>query len=445
MRGRLNSYELALLAGVAVVLSVALVRTATDDAQRSESGRGEAISGVRPLSPSRVRLIAHRVERLRDLRFEKPVDPLFLRREQATHLIERLTSNEYPRRRQLVDEEELKLLGLLEPSEDLGKVIEAVGAEEILGFYDSESKRLVVVRERAGTRALLEVTLAHELVHALEDQRFGFRPRRGLGDDAAIAESALAEGTATEVMTEYAERHLEPGALLDLALGAVGGSNADLPAYVEETLLFPYEQGQKFVAAFRGPRGGWRAIDKVLRLRHPRSAEQVLHPEKYASDERPARIDRTALGEILGKTWRRIDSTSVGELDVRALYEMVGRRADPGAAAGWGGGRFELWRRSSPGGRPCRSPCIERDVGVLLLVWDTAADRVEAEARFPRVFERGLDGKRVSGAKGPGLWLSRGGAIGMAGRARRTTIVFAPAARMAARLLLASPGGKTSP
>jgi hypothetical protein len=433
---RLNSYELALLAGVALVILVALILSREDTAEHGETIRGDSARGALPLSQSRVRLIARRVERLRDLRFKKPVRPLFLSRDRATRLIGELTRDEYPPSDRLVDEEELKLLGLLRPSNDLGKVIEAVGSEEILGFYDDESKRLVVIREPAETRALLEITLAHELVHALEDQLFGSRARRGLGDDAAIAESALAEGTATEVMTEYAERHLESGALLDLALGAVAGSEAELPAYVEESLLFPYEQGQKFVAAFRGPRGEWRALDKILRLRHPRSAEQVLHPRKYATDERPVRVGKSELSEVLGKGWRHIDSTSVGELDLRALYEIVGGSPAPGAAAGWGGGRFELWRRKPLGDKPCRSPCIRRDVGVLRLVWDTVADRVEGEGRLPRVFERGLKGRRVSAGKGPGLWLSRGGAIGTAGRARRTTIVLAPNARLAARLLL---------
>jgi hypothetical protein len=431
----LNSYERALLAGVALVIAVALVRSAEDPTERREPA-ADASRAARPLSESQIARIARRVERLRDLRFKTPVRPLFLSRSGATRLIQALTRDEYPSRDRLIDEEELKLLGLLEPSDDLRRVIEAVASEEILGFYDDRSKRLVVIREQAGTRAVAEITLAHELVHALEDQHFTFRARRGLSDDAALAESALAEGTATQVMIEYAERHLESGALLDLALGGLAGSDTKLPPYVEESLLFPYEQGQKFVAAFRDPRGGWRALDKILRLRHPRSAEQVLHPEKYAADERPAGLAKADLDAVLGEAWRRVDSTSVGELDLRSLYEIVGGSPAPSAAAGWNGGRFDLWRRKPVDGGPCRSPCIERDVGVMRLSWDAAGDRAEAEDRLPRVFERGLEGRRVSAKRGPGLWHSRGGAIGMSGRGRRTTIVLAPDARLAARLLL---------
>ena len=48
------------------------------------------------------------------------------------------------------------------------------------GFYDDRSKRLVVIREPGATRPLLEITLAHELVHALEDQRFGLDSGEGV-------------------------------------------------------------------------------------------------------------------------------------------------------------------------------------------------------------------------------------------------------------------------
>jgi hypothetical protein len=426
-----------MLAGVVLVILVALLLSGDEGREGKEGRDGQSGSaGSRAsLSPSRVRLIARRVERLRELRFKKPVRPLLLTRARASRLIAELTRAEYSSRERQIDEEELKLLGLLEPSEDLGRALEAVEEEEILGFYEDRSKRLVVIREGAQPRALLEITLAHELVHALEDQHFTFHALRGLSDDAALAESALAEGTATEVMIEYAARHLEPGRLLDLALGALG-PDTDLPAYVEKALLFPYEEGQEFVATFRSERGGWGALDKVLRLRHPRSSEQVLHPEKYAIDERPVRIRKADLSDVLGRGWRRLDSTTVGEVDLRALFEIVGGNAAPRAAAGWGGGHVELWRRRVPQGGECPSPCIERDVGVLRLRWDTTRDRAEAESRFPRVFERGLKARRAGPREGLGLWLSRGGAIAMAGRGRETSIVLAPNASTAARLLL---------
>lgn len=65
------------------------------------------------------------------------------------------------------------------------------------GYYDPRTQRLAVVRQRAGAGPLDDVTLAHELTHALEDQRFGLDEADGEGDDdSATARLALTEGTA---------------------------------------------------------------------------------------------------------------------------------------------------------------------------------------------------------------------------------------------------------
>ena len=112
------------------------------------------------------------------------------------------------------------------------------------------------------------------------------------------------------------------------------------------------------------------------------------------------------------------------------LLALNDARRPAEAAAGWGGGRFELWRRTSPG---CRAPCVRADLAWLRLRWDTAADQAEAEIALGKAFERGL-GARITGA---GRWASRGGAIALGRRGRETTIVFAPDERLAAEALAA--------
>ena len=64
----------------------------------------------------------------------------------------------------------------------------------MLGFYDDRLKRLVVIRDAQATVPLLEITLAHELVHALEDQHFGLDQPEGLPDDATLAEARARRG-----------------------------------------------------------------------------------------------------------------------------------------------------------------------------------------------------------------------------------------------------------
>jgi hypothetical protein len=319
----------------------------------------------------------------------------------------------------------------MRPAESLGKALTAIEREQVLGFYDDRRKRLVVVRDRHASRSLLEITLAHELTHALEDQRFGLHAG-GTNDDAALAKSALAEGTATVVMADYAVRYFGIDDALAL-FSAASGADTKLPGYVDDTLLFPYEQGVEFVQAFRGDSSSWKALDNVIRFRRPVTAEQVIHPDKYAVDERAVPIRIPDLGSALGGGWQRLGSSSVGEVDLRELFKIVGGTRDNDAAAGWGGGRFELWRRGHAGG--CVAPCISRDVGAMALSWDTKRDRRAAENALDAAFRKGLHARGLGGRGGVRLWSSRGGVIAMNGAGVRTAVVLAPDARLAARVL----------
>jgi hypothetical protein len=397
-------------------------------------GGGSGAQGARPAaSPASIPVarIERRVERLRGLRFERPLHVTFAPPAKARKIYDTATRSERLRRRELIDEEEMKLLGLLEPGQDLHRYLDAIGSEQVLGFYDDHSKRLVVVTGRSGSRSLQEITLAHELVHALEDQHFHVRSRGTPSDDRASAETALAEGTATALMVDYADHYMGLGAALD-AFAGLGGDKTKLPPFIEDLLLFPYEQGATFVNTFRGANGGWRAIDKIIRFRRPRSTEQVIHPDKYVRGEAPAAVPAARVGPLL-RGWTKLDRTGIGELDLRLLFEHVGGTKDRAAAAGWGGGALELWRKRGRG--PCPAPCVARDAAVMTLVWDTPLDREQGEAALRSVFEHGLSGKRLALGQGTGLWSSRGGAIAMRAGGRRTDVAFAPAPSLAAKLL----------
>jgi hypothetical protein len=393
----------------ALVVAVAAVRSFDDPA---------------PAPPPRldaqdVERIARRVERLRDLRFTRPVRPLFLDREEAVEVLARVGRREYPLREQRVDEESAKLLGLLAPRASLSRVLERVDQEQVLGFYDDRAKRLVVIRDAGARRPLLELTLAHELVHALEDQRYGFDLPEGVRSDRVLAEAALAEGSATAVMADYAQRHLRLADVLSVAEAAEG---AAFPEYIERQLLFPYLAGQEFVSVLRGETGGWAAVDSVYRLRRPQTTEQVIHPRRFAAGEAAARVPVPRLRGVLPKPWRRLRSTSVGEFDLQMLFKLNRARRPARAAAGWGGGRFELWRRPAPG---CAAPCVRADLGWIGLRWDTPAERAEGEAALRTAVAR---------------WRGRGGAVALAGSGVRTTVALAPDARTARAALAAGAG-----
>ena len=103
-------------------------------------------------------------------------------------------------------------------------------------------------------------------------------------DDAALAASALAEGTATALMVDYAIRYMD---IRDVLALASQSESESLPPFLEKLLLFPYLEGEKFVNDFRGERKSWKPIDAIYRFRRPRSAEQILHPRgtRWASGQ----------------------------------------------------------------------------------------------------------------------------------------------------------------
>src|SRR4051794_34886708 len=393
------------LAVLALLVGAAFAFPGAGD--ESAPARRPAPASRPPAAP--VGTIARRVEQIRGLRFRRlpravQVSPAQARREGLEDL-----DRSYPAARRRADEEVLKLLGLLAPSVDLRRVSASVFGDAVAGYYDPRSKRLRIVRgAQTANRVLEETTLAHELTHALEDQRFGL----ALGgasdsDDAALARLALVEGSATAVMLTYMQRHFSSEETLGGLFASLGQDTGDLPPFVEAQLLFPYTAGRRFVERlYRTGAGSWSLLDTAERFRAPASTEQVLHPDKYLAVEQPERV-RIRAGEVLGRGWRRVAAGTWGEW---ATGELLG---DPRAAEGWGGDRYELWQRR---GGACPAPCRARDALVMRWRWDARADA--------RRFTRALRG-----------WLSRRpGASAVASRGREVTLVLAPDARLARRL-----------
>src|ERR671938_140895 len=78
-----------------------------------------------------------------------------------------------PPRRRAAEEQVLEMLGLVPRGTSLRRAAASLFGQGVAGYYDPRSGRLKVVTGAAtSTRVLAETVLAHELTHALEDQRF---------------------------------------------------------------------------------------------------------------------------------------------------------------------------------------------------------------------------------------------------------------------------------
>jgi len=223
----------------------------------------------------------------------------------------------------------------------------SVYGSSVLGFYlDGE---IVLVSDDPSPKVDTRV-LAHELVHALQDQHLAL----GAGaatQDAQLAADGLVEGDANYVERRYAERCGEEWDCLDQPARGSFDRSPGFNEGVYRTIIQPYVVGPDFVGALHD-RGGWTAVDDAYD-RFPASTEQVIHPERYP-DEEPVDVevpDRSADG------WERFDrqpaGDTLGEATVFAMFAGTGQidasspaTYDHPLSDGWAGDRLVPYHRA---------------------------------------------------------------------------------------------------
>lgn len=418
----------ALVAG-----SLLLGGGSADDGSAAEATAAEqAREEARQTSPEHVALVSRRVEEIRGMRFKRPVRVEVLAPEEVEAFARRELAREQSRDQLEAAEEGAKLLGQLEPGDDLDRLSDAIYGEQVAGFYDPRGGRLVLVRGSG----VDDLTLAHELTHALDDQHFDLDALAGRpgekDDDATAGETALTEGTAMRVMTQYLERHPDALSLGD-ALGSLGGLGdaRPLPPALMRSLLFSYTGGERFVDALVATSGDWSLVDNALRHRPPVSTAEILDAHRWLRVERPLPV-HVDPGALLGDEWRRVAGSTSGEWD---LGELLRGTAGPGEArrlaSAWTGGRYELWRSGPLPAADCDAPCRERDVLVFAYRLDDPADARAVATELAAWVVDEHDGVREA----DGVWRLPGDAgAAVAVRGDAVVITMAPTPELATRL-----------
>jgi hypothetical protein len=246
------------------------------------------------------------------------------------------------------------LLGLIPDTLNLRALLLDLYTEQVLGYYDPETTTLYVV-SGAPADALAPV-VAHELVHALQDQHANLDSliSRERGNDRQTAAHAAMEGHAMLVMFTYLAE-LASGAEVDpvsLPSPAVELAPAleqqqgqypvfqRAPRIVRETLLFPYISGSDFVHTLWSHQAGG-ARPAPLDTWLPQSTQQVLEPLEHFIRQRTEplslHIDAGGIGGVL------FDNT-LGQLETGIyLAQHLGEQSRA-TASGWRGDRFVVVR-----------------------------------------------------------------------------------------------------
>lgn len=268
-----------------------------------------------------------------------------------------------------------KLLGMIPDTLDLPRLMTRLLDEQIVGFYDPETKVLYIVQGSPNESAQLIVT--HELVHALQDQYVNLDSIQKLtnDNDRQSATQAVFEG---EAVYEQIHAMLGPG---NIAVALPGGWErvretirnnqsampiyASAPMVIQETLIFPYLSGAEFVKTFREREPGRIPFNDL-----PASTAQILHPNEFFGK----RVAPTpvSFGPISGVT--PTYENDLGEFETRLfLYQHLNNIDDAtNGASGWNGDRYMTF--STPRG--------------LAIAWASVWLTPEQDAAFYAVMQR---------------------------------------------------------
>jgi hypothetical protein len=300
---------------------------------------------------TQVKAISARVETLRDHRFGKALAPEFVTAQEISRRIAGKVNAEYPADEADADRRILAALGTIPADVDLRALVAKLLGGQVIGFYDTKTKELVVAARdpNAPLGPAAQVTVAHELDHALVDATIGLPEEQPRGpSDAGLAALALVEGDAVLTQQRFLLSSVPPGQQLGLATdpetAQAMAEFQGFPFFLRAQLEFPYSEGSAFVCSLYA-QGGWAAVDAAYRAR-PTTTAQILFPQRYAAHE--GAVDPRDPG-TLAHGWKRARTDTVGAADLLWLFEAPGD--DPqasidnplSAAEAWAGGEVHLW------------------------------------------------------------------------------------------------------
>jgi hypothetical protein len=297
------------------------------------------------------------VARIRGLQPKAAIEKGIKSRAEITRFIEEEVGKHFEKSELRAEGIFLQKLGLIPADMDYYGFTLKLLSEQVGGYYNPEKKAFYIaswlpVEEQ-------KPAMVHELTHALQDQHFDLNgmmesDRKAHNGDRTMAHQAIAEGDATAVMLDYL---LQPAGksfqdlpnLVSFMSAQMALMNDQFevlkasPAFLKETLIFPYSYGTAFLQQIRSNGQPWAVVNKIYGDL-PSSTEQIMHPEKYSGErDNPRQVKMEDPSSRLGKNWKIHDGDVLGEFFLYQLLKSqlpddVARKA----SAGWGGDQMVL-------------------------------------------------------------------------------------------------------
>jgi hypothetical protein len=277
-----------------------------------------------------------------------------------------------------------KLLGLVPDRADTNVQQQSVDnlISLITGFYSAELKAFYMLDEITGgvLGGSATATIAHEFVHALQDQYYDINAIAARIEDdwdATRAFQDVLEGDALYFEEQYLGYSLRSTYRVPVCF-TIPQPARSVPFIIERELDTWYEDGLCFVRAVLPQLpGGIASVWEHL----PSTTEQVLHPEKYIAGEGAKPVTLQPIDAALGEGWTKLAQHNFGEFTLQNLLVAglaSNRPLVQRAAAGWGGDAWSLY--------------VQDDARLMqsTIVWDSEAEAREFwDALVTSLYNRG--------------------------------------------------------
>ena len=263
-----------------------------------------------------------RVQLIRGLRFEEDVEVQLVTRKTFREEYGGVTVANGTDAERALDNAQHEALFLVGPDEDVVEIRRDNRGDNVLGFYRPDEGDIVLVSEAVPATLGDEFTLAHELHHALQDQRFGLAGLERGTLDRTNARNSLVEGDALVVQQRY-ERRCETGEWQCVGVESTsggGGLDEEFHFGVYYVGFFPYAEGPSFVR-YHEERRGWSAVDAMYD-NVPTTSAEVVHPSTHGADA----YGNATVEDRNTASWNRVavDSggshTTVGQAGLASMF-----------------------------------------------------------------------------------------------------------------------------
>src|SRR3984957_10548210 len=405
------------------VVAVALLAVASvaHAGQSSAPGEGNAASAHQaPMTKDQAKELFRSVDEILNfvssdtkLPIEHSVKRKMLSRDEVNRYLKVKFDEDEGARRLERSEIVLKKFGLLDRDFHLRPFLVELLTEQIAGFYDNKTKTVNLLNWIQPEEQ--KPVLAHELTHALQDQKVDLTKWSDVSlndmsrtmkddnhhlqvDEAEPARSAVAEGQAMAVFIDYTLRPTgktlaDAPALGDKLKETVEDTSgspvlARAPLLLQQSLLFPYSEGLSFEQAIL-VKGGRQAAFAGVLANPPSSSFEIMHPEAYMVHAPVPVLRLPDIHPLLDAEYTPYDIGVMGELDVRILIELFGGREMADALApAWNGGVYYAAQRKS-----AVTPAEKESTASLGLMYYSRWKNRDSARSFMRIYAAQLPRK----------------------------------------------------